>query len=235
MAKRPPRGSCEYFKDFYNNDIYGDKQITGVGIQQIYDPPIITSVDEQITISGFKYIADKLRIKGHKIPKNVEECLPEKRCIYIWTFDNENKGIGNVAFFDYLDQYDPTIIFKSYEEICSKTCKTVHSITTKRDADTKNYSIVYSMIAKNTKLNRNDPYNIGTEVFTIDEYTKFVNKNKNKKPTEMPMMLLFVNMDNFVNTELSYTEWLKTQPNALPKPEATPSVELPKTDATPSV
>jgi hypothetical protein len=230
MANRPPRGSCEYFKDFYNNDIYGDKQITGRGIQQIYDPPIITSVDEQITISGFKYIADKLRIKGHKIPKNVEECLPEKRCIYVWTFDNESKGIGNVAFFDYLNNVTPTIIFKSYEEICSKICKTVHSITTERDADTKNYSIVYSMIAKNNKLNRDDPYNIGTEVFTIDEYTKFVNKNKNKKPTEMPMMLLFVNMDNFVETELSYTEWFKTQPNALPKTDPLPTVELPKTD-----
>ena len=50
----------------------------------------------------------------------------------------------------------------------------------------------------------------------------------------MPRLNLFVNMDNFVETELSYTDWLKTQPNALRKTEATPSVELPKTDATPT-
>jgi len=158
-------------------------------------------------------------------------------------FDNENKGIGDVGFFDYLYQVDPEIIFKSYEEICSKTCKSTHLLISENDETSyendetsvnnkNNYSIIYSDITSNKK---SPPYNTGKTVFTIDEYTKFVNKNKNKKPTEMPRLNLFVNMDNFVKTELSYTEWLKTQPNALPKTDAMPTVELPKTEATPSV
>jgi len=75
MAKRPPRGSCEYFKDFYNNDIYGDKQITGVGIQKFANKHIV-SVDEHITIKGFKYLETKAR---NTKPINVEACLPEKK------------------------------------------------------------------------------------------------------------------------------------------------------------
>jgi hypothetical protein len=234
MAKIPPRGSCEYFKDFYNNDEYGDQQITGAGIQKFGEH--ITSVDEHITIKGFKYLANKAR--NTKPINNVEACLPEKRCILTLMFDNENKGIGDVGFFDYLDQVKPVIIFKSYEEICSKTCKSTHLLisenyetsyendeTSYENDETSvnnknNYSIIYSDITSNKK---SLPYNTGKTVFTIDEYTKFVDENKNKKPTEMPRLNLFVNMDNFVKTELSYTEWLKTQPNALPKPEATPT------------
>ena len=207
MAKR---GSCEYFKDFFNKRDPLDEYIAPVG--------------EVIGNRQFGIIANKQNVKF-----NNENCSPQKRCFSLWVFDNKSKGIGNVAFFDYLED-TRTIIFKSYEEICSKICKSVHYITTEIDVDTKNYSIVYSMIAENEKLNRNDPYNIGTDVFTIDEYTKFVNENKNKTKTEMPMMQLFVNMDNFVESELSYTEWLKTQPNALPKTEATPSVELPRSN-----
>ena len=248
MANGPPRGSCEYFKDFYKNDIYGDQQITGAGIQKFGEH--ITSVDEHITIKGFKYLANEAR---NTQPINVEACLPEKRCILTLMFDNETKGIGDVGFFDYLDQVKPVIIFKSYEEICSKTCKSTHLLisanyeTSYENDETSvnnknNYSIIYSDITSNKK---SLPYNTGKTVFTIDEYTKFVNKNKNKKPTEMPRLNLFVNIDNFVKTELSYTEWLKTQPNAmptvamptveLPKPDATPTAELPKTDATPTV
>ena len=226
MAKRQKRGSCEYFKDYFNNRDPLDEPIAPIG--------------EVIRSRQFGIIANNQNVKFNN--KNCSQqkpcfhdCLPQKRCFSLWLFDNKSKGIGNVAFFDYLDEDTRTIIFKSYEEICSKICKSVHSITTETYVDTKNYSIVYSMIAENEKLNRNDPYIIGTDVFTIDEYKKFVDENKNKKPTEMPRLELFVNMDNFVESELSYTEWLKTQPNALPKTDPLPTVELPKTDPLPTV
>jgi hypothetical protein len=232
------RGSCEYFKDFYNKGTYGDKHITGAGIQKFANEHIV-SVDEHITIKGFKYLENKAR---NTKPINIEACLPEKRCILTLMFDNENKGIGDVGFFDYLDQVDPEIIFKSYNKICNNVCKSTHLLISENDETSyendetsvnnkNNYSIIYSDITSNKK---SPPYNTGKTVFTIDEYTKFVDENKNKKPTEMPRLNLFVNMDNFVNTDLSYTEWLKTQPNAMPKPDATSSVELPKPDATPT-
>jgi hypothetical protein len=238
------RGSCEYYKDFFNKDIYGDKQITGSGIQKFGNH--ITSINEHITIKGFKYLANKARIDGHqKETTNVDDCLPEKRCILTFMFDNENKGIGEVGFFDYLDQVEPVISFKSYEKICNNICKSTHLLisetieTSNEDDETSingknNYSIVYSVIINK----KSPPYNTGKTVFTIDEYTKFVDENKNKNPTELPRLNLFVNIDNFVKTELSYTEWLKTQLKTSPtvessKTDVLPTVELPKTDESP--
>jgi len=244
MANRPPRGSCEYFKDFYNKGTYEDKDIAGSGITKFGKHNI--SINEQITILGFKYLANRARRKiiNDKTPIDVEKCLPEQRCILTVMFDNENPGINYVGFFDYLEQVNP-VSFKSYEKICSNICKSTHLLISETidnsdenydmrnendetsDNDKNNYSIVYSNITSNKV---SSPYNKGEPVFTIDEYTKFVDKNKNKEPTELPRLILFVNIDNFVKTKLSYTEWLKTQLKTSPKTDVLPTVELPKTD-----
>jgi hypothetical protein len=241
MAKR---GSCEYYKDFFNKRNYEDKTFTSSGIQKSGNGSVILSLGEHMTIAGFQHLAHQERRKAgyNNTPQiNVDDCLPENRCILTFMFDNKNKGIGEVGFYDYLKQVTPVISFKSYEEICNNICKSTHLLisegieTSNKDDETSingknNYSIIYSDITSNKK---SPPYHIGKTVFTIDEYTKFVDENKNENPTELPRLNLFVNIDNFVKTELSYTEWLKTQLKTSPKTDVLPTVELPKTDESP--
>jgi len=245
MAKR---GSCEYYKDFFNKRNYEDKTFTSSGIQKSGNGSVILSLGEHMTIAGFQHLAHQERRKAGytNTPQiNVEECLPENRCILTFMFDNENKGIGEVGFYDYLKQVTPVISFKSYEEICNNICKSTHLLisenieTSNEDDETSingknNYSIVYSVVINKRSPSPGSPYYTGKTVFTIDEYTKFVDENKNKNPTELPRLNLFVNIDNFVKTELSYTEWLKTQLKTSPKPDVLPTVESPNPDPLPT-